>query len=156
MKKAFTLLEIIFVIVVVGILAVVIVPRFGSTNLNDAATQVVSHIRYAQHLAMSDDKYDTSDSIWFEKKWRIKFSNSDESLDKWSYTIFDDRVDTASGQPDADEIAVNPVDKNKKLTGGCAGISTTDSRATKEMNIGSKYGVSDISFSSSVNFTISM
>lgn len=155
MKKAFTLLEVVFVIVVVGILSIVIIPKFGANNLNEAATQVVSYIRYTQHLAMSNDKYDSSDvdianyNSWFEKRWRIKFSKSAKSDGRWSYTIFDDRHLTAAGQPNPDEIAVNPVDRNKRLTGGCAGMESTDPRATGEMHIGNKYGIDDIDFSSS-------
>jgi hypothetical protein len=145
MKKAFTILEIVFVIAIVGILSIVIIPRFGANNLNDAASQVVSHIRYTQHLAMNNDKYNPNDQIWYEKKWRIEFS---QTGGLWGYTIFDDRLLSASGNPDPDEIAINPVDKNKRLTGGCSGISSTDPRATKEMNLENKYSIRDIVFSS--------
>lgn len=153
MKKAFTLLEVVFVIIIVGILSVVIVPRMVPNNLSDAATQVVSHIRYVQHLAISNDKYDPQDvdvsayDSWFEKRWRIKFTNSAETQNKWSYTIFDDRVGAATGQPDEDEIAVNPVDRDKKLTGGCSGVNTSDPEATSEMNIGLEYNILDVDFS---------
>jgi len=154
MKKAFTILELVFVITVIGILSVVVAPRFGTTNLKDAATQVVSHIRYTQHLAMSNDKYDpldvASNNSWFERRWRIAFSKSVNTKNHYAYTIFDDRLSNASGNPDRNEVAVNPVDKNKKLTGGDAGatmIHTGDPDATDEMNIGLEYGILDVSFS---------
>ena len=56
-KKAFTMLELVFVIVVSGILAATFIPRFDRDNLQEAADQVISHIRYTQHLAMVDDKF---------------------------------------------------------------------------------------------------
>ena len=62
MKKAFTMLELVFVLVVIGILAAVMIPNMQSTALREAAIQVVSHIRYTQHLAMIDDKFDTTDT----------------------------------------------------------------------------------------------
>ncbi|MCF6310454.1 MAG: type II secretion system GspH family protein, partial [Sulfurimonas sp.] len=58
MKKAFTMLELVMVIVVIGILAAVMLPRVASDRLAEAATQVISHIRYTQHLAMVDDQFD--------------------------------------------------------------------------------------------------
>ncbi len=73
MRKAFTLLELVFVIVVVGILAAVIIPSTRTNPVREAAIQLVSHIRYAQHLAMVDDKFNISDPTWYENRWRISF-----------------------------------------------------------------------------------
>jgi prepilin-type N-terminal cleavage/methylation domain-containing protein len=57
MKRfAFTMLELIFVIIVIGILAVLAMPSFNKNSLAEAAEQVAGHIRYTQHLAMVDDK----------------------------------------------------------------------------------------------------
>ena len=151
MKKAFTLIELIFVIVVIGIIATVSLPNLNKNNLSKAAIQVASHIRYTQHLAMMDDKFSTSENIWYKKRWRLKFSNSVNTNDKWSYSIFDDRSGDASGNPDSDEVAINPLNRNKKLTGGAAGdsmIYSGDPEATDEMNIGQEYGVLDIDFRS--------
>ncbi len=152
MKKAFTLLELVFVIVVIGILSATVIPTTKENILRKAATQLVAHIRYTQHLAIIDDKFNTLDPIWFEKRWRLKFSNGLGTNNKYSYTIFDDRDGAATGNPDPDEIAVNPLDRRKKLTGGAATVSNTvintnDKNATKEMNLGLEYGILDVDFS---------
>ena len=76
MKKAFTLIEIVFVIVIIGILAVVIIPRTERDPLREAAIQIVSDIRYTQHLAMIDDKYDSTDSNWYRNRWQLLFGKS--------------------------------------------------------------------------------
>jgi prepilin-type N-terminal cleavage/methylation domain-containing protein len=146
MKKAFTMIEIIFVISVIGILAAVVIPRTGSNKLNEAAIQVVSHIRYTQHLAVIDDKFNGSDSIWFKRRWQIIFGNSAYTDYKPAYTIFSDTSGTASGKPDKSEIAKNPLDSSKILSGGHSGtINFTDPDdkkiATKEMNLGATYGI---------------
>lgn len=70
-RYAFTMLELVFVIIVIGILAVVAIPNFGSNALQTAAEQLASHIRYTQHLAMVDDKFDPTDATWFQNKWTI-------------------------------------------------------------------------------------
>ena len=54
-NKGFTVIELIFVIIAVGILAAMIIPRLEINGAREAATQMLTHIRYAQHLAMQDD-----------------------------------------------------------------------------------------------------
>ena len=50
MKHAFTMIELVFVIVIAGILSAMIASSFDGNNLRQAADQIVSHIRYTQHL----------------------------------------------------------------------------------------------------------
>jgi MSHA pilin protein MshC len=55
-SKGFTLVELIMVVVLIGILAVSIVPKFMDTSaisLQGGAAMVVADIRYTQELAMS-------------------------------------------------------------------------------------------------------
>jgi prepilin-type N-terminal cleavage/methylation domain-containing protein len=154
-KKAFTLLELIFVIVVIGILAAAVIPSTKSDRAHDAALQLVSHIRYTQHLAMIDDKFDANDNVWYKKRWQITFNNGDDTNNKWSYTIFSDTAGSSTGSPDKTEVAINPLNPSKKLTGGFNGtgfIHTGDDEATAEMNLGEKYGINDVVFSPSCKF----
>ena len=148
MKKAFTMIELVFVIVIVGILSAMIAPNFQRNSLREAADQVISHIRYTQHLAMMDDKYDSSDPKWFRKRWQIVFGTSASTNNKVAYSIFSDSASSVTGQADKSEMAKNPLDSTKLLSGGYSGtLSTNEDEATKEMNIGEKYGVTAVSFS---------
>ena len=69
MKKAFTMLELVLVIVIVGILSFALVNGWERNTLREAADQLVNHIRYTQHLAMQEDKFDpaatTANQPWF-------------------------------------------------------------------------------------------
>ena len=76
MKKAFTMLELVVVIVVIGIIAVAALPRINDDHIAEAADQVMSHIRYTQHLAMQDSKVGDGDE-WYKKRWSIFFSSAD-------------------------------------------------------------------------------
>lgn len=80
MKKAFTLLELVVVIVVVGILAAAIIPRTESNLVAEAANKLVNDIRYTQHLAILNDKFDPTDSGWFKKRWNIIFNGNKYSI----------------------------------------------------------------------------
>ena len=152
MKKAFTLLELIVVIVIIAISSFSITSRFSNNNLYKAADQIVSHIRYTQHLAMVDNKFKPFEEEWFQERWQLFFTkSSDRVLGKsWSYIIFSDSF-SHTGKPDPSEIAVDPYNNNKRLTGGYtsggSGIQYSDDRATKRMNIEREYGIKDVLFS---------
>ena len=155
MKKAFTMIELIFVIVVIGILAAVMIPSTRTNPLQEAAIQVLSHIRYTQHLALIDDKYDSNDTNWYKGRWQIEFSNSNAYADnKPGYTIFADQ-DYGSGYGGnaiEDEMAKNPENSNQVMTGGygsTAAINYTNSgfKGMKKLNLGNSYGVASVEFS---------
>ena len=142
------MLELVFVVVVIGILAAVILPSTKTNPVQDAAIQVLSHIRYTQHLAMVDDKFDTSDANWYKNRWQIFFAQPVASDNLWAYSIFSDSSGGSTGNPDISELAVNPLDRNKLLTGGYSAVPyATDARVTKEMNLGHKYSITSVDFS---------
>lgn len=104
-RFAFTLLELVFVIIVIGILAVLAMPNFKGNPLQTAAEQVASHIRYTQHLAMIDDAYDPNNSTWYQNKWQIRFRLL---MNENGYVIFSDS-DTQKGNANNSEMALDPL-----------------------------------------------
>ena len=157
MKKAFTMIELVFVIVLVGILSAMIAPNFQRNSVREAADQLISHIRYTQHLAMMDDKFNPNDSKWFKGRWQLHFYQNLGSDNQWSYTIFADWKGTHSGNPDNGEIAINPLDPTKFLTGGTSGTALTqygEAEATNELNIGHKYGITTVQFGGGCRSTV--
>lgn len=153
MKKAFTMLELVFVIMIVGILSYFVSSSFQRNPLREAADQVVSHIRYTQHLAMMDDKFDPNDATWYKERWQIVFNSDDRTYNQWAYTIFSDGNKNANPNLTLKEVAINPLDPAKYLTGGYTGIIFSDGiGATQEMNLGMKYGITNIVFSAACQF----
>ena len=160
MKKAFTMLELVFVIVVIGILAAAIIPSTRTNPLQEAAVQVLSHIRYTQHLAMMDDKYDANnlDSTgapkWFKERWQILFSSNGSSGGTMGYTIFSDTAGDSTGNPDEAEIAINPSNPSQRMTGGQTSTVSLDIDnagfvGINKLNIGRSYGITGLVFSAS-------
>jgi len=163
-NNAFSMLEMIMVIVVIGILSISLIPRFESDTIKlyNAAKQVVSDIRYTQHLALQDDLIGTSDN-WFKSRWGIRFyknltfsdayCSGKDYYNIWSYTIFSDYKGSHTGNPDKDEIAKSPYDSNRLLSGGFNNVlcvenkDNTDVKSSPEMNLGIKYNIRDITFS---------
>lgn len=108
MKKAFTMLELVFVIVVAGILAAVIIPSTRTNPAQEAAVQLLSDIRYTQHLAMIDDKYgqNTVGAVdWFLKRWQIRFTGD-------TYSIVSDNNTNLAVNPSNSALLLQNIDLN--------------------------------------------
>jgi len=142
MKRfAFTMLELVFVIIVIGILAVLAMPNFNRHPLQEAAEQVAGHIRYTQHLAMVDDKFDPTDSTWYKKLWRIRFYESG-TPDTYYYAVFNDtdkenNIDTTTHT----EPAIDPLTQTYLYVGN----TSTDPKNNHKMNLTNTYGIASVS-----------
>ncbi len=98
-NKAFTIYELIIVIVTLGILAAVTIPRLTTNSLNKQVSDIVDKIRYTQHLAMVDDKFDPNNPNWQDNGWCIKIDESNLTI--WSNDV---------------GAATDPLDPNKKFS----------------------------------------
>jgi len=140
MKRfAFTMLELVFVIIVIGILAVLAMPNFNRHPLQEAAEQVAAHIRYTQHLAMVDDIFDPNDPAWFRGNWQIDFTSTSNNV---FYTVFSDKDHL--GSSDNNEIAKDPLMGDKLYVDTLNGTS-------KRTDLKGKFGITAITFSPACN-----
>ncbi|MCW8896311.1 type II secretion system protein [Sulfurimonas sp.] len=156
MKKAFTMLELVMVIVVIGILAAVIIPRTDSNSLREAAIQVISHIRYTQHLAMVDDKFDVNEAGWYNRRWMLRFQENlvyttlapnNAYNNEWAYTISSDLPNFTGHHPDLNGMAKNPLNPEQYMSGGYDNVlHVEDPRSMKKLRLGSSYNIKDVTF----------
>jgi len=79
-KSAFTLLELVFVIVIISIMTVVMMPKTNDEPARDAANQLKRHLQYAQHLAMVNDVFDDTDASWVSNKWSVHIEGTKYSV----------------------------------------------------------------------------
>lgn len=136
-SAAFSMFELVIVIVVVGILSAVIVPRLERDSLREATSQVVRHIQYTQHLAMVDDVYDDSNATWYKAMWRISFRGH-------NCYVVSSNTDHNSNY-DRSESAIDPLTKTLLYSNtDCAQDSTDNSN----MFLEDQYGIDSITFNS--------
>jgi len=134
LKKAFTMIELIIVIAVVGVITAMVIPRFERDNLQEATEQVLKHIRYTQHLAMIDDVYDATQPRWFTRRWQIEFLNCG------GYKVYSDT--DMSGVGDVTEAARDPYSGLLIYTDNTCTINSL--RDDEHVRIGDWYDITNI------------
>lgn len=145
-RTAFTMLELVFVIIVIGILAALAMPNFNRNPLAEATEQLANHIRYTQHLAMVDDRFDSNDTLWHTQMWIFRIrevndvNNGGES--EWYYEVFSDKTNDNNSQAN-DEEAIDP------MTGETLGNGSIDNTVddNKTINLTRNYGITNITIS---------
>lgn len=123
------MLELVFVIVVVGILAAALIPRMDRDTLYEATEQLLSHIKYTQHLALVDNVYDANNANWFQERWRITF---DDANDQYAVSrglpavVSDYAKDPLNKKPMNGMLGDNDYDLNDKysVSVGVGGATT--------------------------------
>lgn len=148
-RTAFTMLELIMVIVVLGILASLAMPRLERETRQEAADQILSAIRYTQHLALVDHKHLFDNKNWQRRFWRIRFGTCVAADETRYYAIGSD--DDASGSDNAEfsrtEAAIDPISSKPLFwTNGtsCDKGDAGTQDVSSEIFITQKYGLKEI------------
>lgn len=132
------MLELVFVIVVAGILGVALFPRFERDNAGEAAFQIARHIRLAQHHALVENRFNEPTAAnWQSTLWRISFTSGTVGE---CYSVWANR-NAVGSNPAANELAVDPLTK-KRLGGGttCKALPTVN----EDVLLWKSFGVSSL------------
>ena len=140
-RPAFTMIELMLVIIVLGILASLAIPRLDRDLRQEVADNVLSSIRYTQHLALMDDKSQTMDNGWNQEFWTIRFSS--DGNNGYFYTISSNTDHNTN--VDKNETAIDPT--NGYYFYNAAGNDVIDSDETPSIFLGKNFGVDSVKFS---------
>ena len=138
-KSAFTLIELVFVIIVLGILASLAMGRMERDLKQEASETILSHIRLAQQLALSDNKHRSDNNArWQRAYWRFQFTNCNFNGDVMPiYSIGSGKLD--NGELSKLRSAINPI--NGKYLYATCNASTIGDDVSKDIFIGKHFGV---------------
>lgn len=168
MKKAFTVIEVVFVVVMIGILAGVAVWYMPRTNLKQATESIINNLKYTKTLAQLDDRFfGVKDINYFNTlsiadknnaaidqikhykcgKWQFQFHQaSGNNVSTNTYTIFADNAGGISknfdGKPmDGDVIARDPMTKACISGYNDNNLKECTDNFSNEARFGDTYGV---------------
>jgi len=136
-KTAFTMVELLFVIIVIGIIASLALPRMDRDLRQDAADNILSAIRYTQHMALIDNKTDPFDVNWQQKLWMIRFTGGANAF----YTVSSDN--DKSGTVNKTESAIDPIN-GKYMYNSSGSFSSMANDESPNIFLAQNYGINSV------------
>ena len=118
MKKSFTLLELILMIVLLGFLYTSFIPKVKVSKIDDLTNRLVLYLKQTRNQSLINDKFSNSDNLWHKKRWTLKFFRCRETIGGIYYVIYSDK--NASGHPGIDDSLKDSLTlKNIYSTNSC-------------------------------------
>ena len=150
LNKAFTMIEAVMAITVIGILAAIAIPRLRTDTTQEAANQILSDIRYTQHMALVDDVTNPNNLNWQRAFWSINFGRC-ASGSGWYYLVGSDK-DYSNGINSIIESALDPLTGKPMFWIGTKNCSKGgDGTVSEKIFITHKFGISNVTFAGSCN-----
>ncbi|SFV57640.1 N-terminal methylation [hydrothermal vent metagenome] len=113
-KTAFTMIELVFVIVVLAIIASLAMERMDRDLKQEASETILSHIRLAQQLALNDNKHrKNNNGLWQRAYWRFEYGKCRNTTNLDGTAEYYYRVGSATTLDSGfnkNESAINPMD----------------------------------------------
>jgi len=136
-KSAFTMIELVFVIIIMGILASIAMDSTDRDLKQEAAETILSHIRLAQQLALSDNKHRSDNDVrWQRAYWQFSMEICGDDI---AYRVGSD-ISLGGGVNGLSkyESAINPVDGKYIFSDDCQNLATDE---TPSVLLSKKFGI---------------
>jgi len=134
------MIELVFVIVILGILASMAMGRMERDLKQEASETILSHIRLAQQLALTDNKHRSDNDVkWQKGYWRFEYGKC-SGVDSYYYRVGSDT--SLNGILEKNETAINPTDGKYLYTFNTCNALQSDESPT--VLLGKKFGIKEI------------
>ncbi|NPA50008.1 MAG: type II secretion system protein [Epsilonproteobacteria bacterium] len=148
LREAFTFIEVIIVMVLLGILASLAISANKRDLRQEAILHMLTMIRYTQFLAIHDNQYENNDTRWLRKLWRFGIYKCSGGNDLY-YIIGSDK--DKGGNIDLNEAATDPSNQKKIYWNGSrpcpkGNMDEINWDVSPNMFITRKYGISNVKF----------
>lgn len=154
MLKAFSLFELILVLIIVGVMVGVLRFYYQKDALFEGAWQIVNDLRYVRTLALNQEslrnkEFNVATKEWYKARWQLYFIKSKLATNnQQTYTIFLDKNADANANLGKSkinldrEIAVDILNPKRLMNSGQSGvINQNDIKISKRFNIETKFGI---------------
>ncbi|MEA2049556.1 MAG: type II secretion system protein [Campylobacterota bacterium] len=94
MKKSFSLIEIIFAIAIISVIAIQTPFKHIDSSLQQATNKIKLYLNYTRYIAHIDNKYDINNNEWQKALWTLKFQNCSSSVGGLYFVV---NSDTSGG-----------------------------------------------------------
>lgn len=140
--KAFSLIELIFVVSIISLITYITLPKTQTNDLELITSRMVLYLKQTRHQAFIEDNYDHNDELWHKKRWSMKFLNCNKNVGGIYYIIYSDRNKT--GQIKKEHTLKDPLTK-KHLYSFHTCKETKDS--SKYVLLTKEFGINNIKLS---------
>ena len=149
--NAFTMIELIVVLVVLGIIATYSIPRLKRDTRVEAMTQMLHMIRYTQNLALHDSKHLRNNSTWQRAYWKFKIYKCTNNDIFFGIGTNKDLILSSPNDISISEAAIDPSNGKPLIwdTGTPCPKNDTSAEASNvspNIFISQKYGINDVIF----------
>ena len=145
-KKSFSLIELIFIILLISIIISNIIPKNKVSKINLAKKQIITHLKYTRYIAMLDNKYNYNDIYWYKKQWNMKFLNCSNKVNGIYYVIYSNTIKPSKWYISKNETLIDPFTNNYIYsTSKCKQDNLYDK--SKYVLLSNYYGVTSIKIS---------
>jgi len=141
-KKAFTMIEFVFVIIILGILASLAMDSSSRDLKQEAKDEILSAVRLARQMALTDNKHRPDNRVdWQKAYWRFEYRICTGSGGtKWTYRV-GSSIDLKLNI-DKSESAIDPVNGKYLYTAGdCNSLQPDESDSVL---LTKKFGIKNI------------
>ena len=149
-KKSFSLIEVIFTIMIIAIISSQVNLKNNLSKIKLAKQQIILHLKYTRYVAMLDNKYNHKDKLWFRKRWTMKFLNCQKEIGGIYYIIYSD--ENKNGKVSKEETLIDPLSHNYIYSFQCKEDNVYDKN--KLILISKRYNIKSIDISCNKTNTI--
>ena len=142
MKKSFSLLELVIVILLLSILYTVFIPKSKISKIDEATNRLILYLKQIRYQAMIDNKYDENSSLWYKSRWTMKFFRCRKDQEGIYYVIYSDKNKT--GHPSIEDTLKDPL-TNKNIYSSNYCLEKNEN--SKYVLLSKYYGIKDINIS---------
>ncbi len=147
---AFSLLELIFVIVLIAIISSTIISKTEISKLQIATDKIVLYLNYTRYIAFVDSKFDIDDVEWERKRWTLKFQNCSDTNNGMYYIVYSD-MSGGTAAFKKDECMKDPLSLKYLYSGYDCKPSSNES---KNILLTKEFGVHKVEVSCNTTSTI--